>query len=256
MVYWYADMWAVEGSWQSGGFGLGGWAKTKVDSSEGRVWDYSKRVIIICGSRQWHHWRQLRQKRFQWRSIGSNGDRRNGNYGAPYRHWHQWRSPLAPMTNTIGSNDDHHRWSMAPFQWLHWRQSMAMCRLKCPTKGNVNNGDQWRQRHHWCQLSQWRSIWENHDSLVIQGLQWRQFGSNDDKGFNVDNGFNGDDGNNNFNDDSGNIGANGDKDDLEETIMIHQLNNGPNGDNNANGDSGFNSDNGANRENRSKWRQL
>ena len=54
-----------------------------------------KSVITIWGIRHWHHWRQWRQKMaIQWRSIGSNGDGRNGANGGPHRHWHQWRSPL------------------------------------------------------------------------------------------------------------------------------------------------------------------
>ena len=46
-----------------------------------------------------------------------------------------------------------------------------------------------------------------------------------DNGFNDDNGFNGDSGNNNSNGDNSNIGADGDNDDLKETIniMIHYL---------------------------------
>ena len=51
---------------------------------------------------------------------------------------------------------------------------------------------------------------------------------NGDNGFNSDNDANGDNGENRSNGDSCNIGANGD---LKETMMIHRLNNGPNGDN-------------------------
>ena len=48
------------------------------------------------------------------------------------------------------------------------------------------------------------------------------------------------------NGDSCNIGANGDNGDLKETMMIHRLNNGANGDHNANGDNGENNSNGYN----------
>ena len=49
----------------------------------------------------------------QWRSIGSNGDGRNGANGAPHRHWHQWRSPLDPVAITIGD------------QWRHLNGSIG-----------------------------------------------------------------------------------------------------------------------------------
>ena len=64
---------------------------------------------------------------------------------------------------------------------------------------------------------------------------------------NSDNDANDDNGEIISNGDSCNIGANGNNDDLKETMMIHRLNNGANGENNgANGDNGENNSNGYN----------
>jgi hypothetical protein len=53
----------------------------------------------------------------QWRSIGSNGDGRNGVNGAPHRHWHQWRSSLDPMAITIGDQWRHLNGSIGAMRW-------------------------------------------------------------------------------------------------------------------------------------------
>ena len=77
---------------------------------------------------------------------------------------------------------------------------MAMCWLKCPTRGDVTNG----------------ANGANDDAFQTMMIHWSYNGSNGDNGFNDNNGSNddnssnGDNGNNNSNDDSGNIVGNGD----------------------------------------------
>jgi hypothetical protein len=90
-------------------------------------------------------------------------------------------------------------------QWRHLNGSdpVAMCRLKCPTKGDVTNGDNGTIGANGA----------NDDPFETMMIHWSYNCSNGDNGSNDDNGFNGDNGNNNPNDDSGYIGANGDTDD-------------------------------------------
>ena len=97
-----------------------------------------KRIITIWGSHLW-------------RSIGANGD-----------------GPNEPMVHpiAIGTNGDHHWWSLDPIKWIHWRHFVAMWLLKSPMIVNGTNdvigvngtiGDPLVQMAiHWCHWRQWR----------------------------------------------------------------------------------------------------
>ena len=74
---------------------------------------------------------------------------------------------------------------------------MAMCRLKCPTKGDVTNGNNGFIGANGA----------NDDPFETMMIHWSYNGPDGD------NGSDGDNGENNFNGDSGNIGDNGDNDD-------------------------------------------